>query len=226
MITVPQGYFKVSGWLLLAAGIMGFTGQIVHLEDVPHSLAHIPEFLKTAVNTHVLLAYASTLLLLGLTAIFLRQADRLPKWGWASLPLLFIGLMLEIFHGPVQIIAYPIIFGDITTEEQLKAISDQITNMDPSAYPLSMLVFIPIVPFLMLGLLLLGLSSWKARVFPKGVAIFNLVILVICIVGFFFMHLRVFEISFGYIYLVFGVYGAWLAFEKPSSISASTSVTG
>ncbi|RCW48094.1 hypothetical protein [Paenibacillus prosopidis] len=221
MLQVPQGLLRISGWLLLIAGIMGFTGQIVHLEDVPESLGHLPEFLKTAVNTHVLLAYASTFLLLGLTAIFLRQAGKLPKWGWAALPLLFIGLMLEIFHGPVQIIAYPILFGDIETEEQLKVVSDQITNMDPTAFPLSMLVFVPIVPFLMLGLLILGLSTLKARVFPKALGIFTLVVLVVCITGFFFMHLRVFTISFGYIYLLFGAFGAMLAFEKREQPPAS-----
>ncbi|MGM0881715.1 MAG: hypothetical protein ACQEXQ_11870 [Bacillota bacterium] len=225
MFQVPQGFIRISGWLLLVAGIMGFTGQIVHLEDVPESLAHLPEFLQTAVNTHVFLAYASTLLLLGLSAIFLRQAGKLPKWGWAALPLLFIGLMLEIFHGPVQIIAYPILFGDIETEEQLKVVSDQITNMDPTAFPLSMLVFVPIVPFLMIGLLILGLSTLKARIFPKALGIFTLVVLVVCVTGFFFMHLRVFAISFGYIYLVFGAFGAMLAFEKRERVPASSELT-
>ncbi|WP_284642865.1 hypothetical protein [Paenibacillus silviterrae] len=215
MISVPQGYFKASGWLLLTAGIMGFTGQIVHLEDVPDSVAHIPEFLQAAVNTHVLLAYASAFLLMGLISIYLRQAARLPKWGWASFPLLFLGLLLEIFHGPVQIIAYPILFKGITTEEQLKTVSDAIMNLDPSAHPLSMLVFIPIVPFLMLGLLLLGLATLKAKVFPKAVGLVTLIILAVCLAGFPLMHLRVFAISFGYIYLAFGVFGAVLVFEKP-----------
>jgi len=223
MIPVPNRYLKSSGWLLMVAAVIGFTGQILHLEDVPESLAHLPTFLQTAVNTHVALAYASIFLLLGLPAIFLRQAGSLPGWGWAALPLLFIALVLEMFHGPVQIIAYPMLFADVATEAELAGVSERIVTMDPTAYPISMLVFVPIVPFLLIGLLLLGIATVRAGAFPKRVGWLTLAVLVACVAGFFLGHLRVFAISFGYIYLAFGAYGACLAFGKRASAATASS---
>jgi hypothetical protein len=53
-MNIPKGYLKFSGLMLLIGGIMGFTGQLVHLGDVPASVEEIPEFLQGAVNIHVL----------------------------------------------------------------------------------------------------------------------------------------------------------------------------
>jgi hypothetical protein len=213
-MSIPKGYIKFSGISVLIGGIMGFTGQLVHLGDVPESVADIPSFLQSAVNIHILLAYASTFILLGLPAIYLRQSAKLKWWGWLSLPMLFIGLMLEIFHGPVQIIAYPMLFEDVKTATDLEHVSNLIMNPNISDFPLALSIFIPIVPFLFIGLLLFGISVLKAKILPKSAAIFTLVVLAIQIISFIVpIHIHILEISFAYIHLIFVVFGALLAFK-------------
>ncbi|MGG1675400.1 hypothetical protein ACIFOT_06535 [Neobacillus sp. NRS-1170] len=214
-MSIPKGYLKFSGIMLLVGGIMGFTGQLVHLGDVPESVKDIPEFLKGAVNIHVLLAYSSTFILMGLPALFLRQASNLKWWGWLSFPLLFIGLMLEIFHGPVQIIAYPIIFDFVHTAADLQHVTDLLNNMAVDRFPLQLAVFIPIVPGIFLGLLLFGFSTLRAKVFPKAPVIFLFVVFAIQILSFVVpVHIHLLEISFAYIHLIFVWFGAILTFEK------------
>lgn len=214
-MSIPKGYLKFSGLMLLIGGIMGFTGQLVHLGDVPDSVAHIPEFLQGAVNIHILLAYASTFILLGLPALYLRQSNSLKWWGWLSLPMLFIGLMLEIFHGPVQIIAYPMLFDSVKTDADLQYVSDLIMNPNVSDFPLILAIFIPIAPFLLIGLLLFGISVLKSKVFPKSAAIFVFVVLAVQILSFVVpVHIHLLEIAFAYIHLIFVVFGVAVAFEK------------
>ncbi|MDR4947539.1 hypothetical protein [Neobacillus cucumis] len=220
MITIPKGFLKFSGFLLLIGGMMGFTGQLVHLGDVPETVKDIPEFLKGAVNTHVLLAYASTFILMGLPALFLRQSGHLKWWGWLAFPLLFIGLMLEIFHGPVQIIAYPIIFDFVHTAKDLQHVTDLFNNMAIDRFPLQLAIFIPLIPGIFIGLILLGISTYRAKVLPKAPAIFTLVVLVIQIIGMIVpVHIHLLEISFAYIHLIFVWFGAILAFEKAKTTS-------
>lgn len=215
-LTVPRGYYRFCGILLMLGGLMGAAGQLMHAPDTPESVAAIPEFLNLAVNMHVQLAWASTLILLGLSGLYLRQAAGLRFWGWLSLPLLFIGLMLEIFHGPVQILGYPIMYGNIQDEAALKIVNDGISHMAIDRFPLQLAVTAPILPCILLGFLLLAFSTLKARILPKGPAIFNLVVLVILILGM-FIKAHFFEVSFSYIHLAIVYYG----FTLFSSVSSS-----
>jgi hypothetical protein len=220
MTAIPKGYLTFSGIMLLLGGIMGFTGQLIHLGDVPASVKEIPDFLKGAVNIHVLLAYASTFILLGLPAIFLRQSAGLKWWGWLAFPLLFLGLMFEIFHGPVQIIAYPIMFHSVHSEAQLHEIGRLLNDMAINQYPLQLAVFIPILPGILLGLLLLGISTLKAKVLPKAPAIFVFIVLGIQILSFIVpIHIHLLEISFAYIHLIFVWFGTVLAMGKSGKSS-------
>jgi hypothetical protein len=213
-MNIPKGYLKFSGIMLLLGGLMGFTGQLIHLGDLPESVKDIPHFLKGAVNIHVLLAYASTFILMGLPAVYLRQASGLKWWGWVSFPLLFIGLMLEIFHGPVQIIAYPMIFDFVHTAADLKHVGELMNNMAIDKYPLQLAIFIPLIPGILLGLLLMGISALKAKVIPKAPAIFILIVLGIQIISFVVpVHIHLLEISFAYIHLIF----VWLGFVLASN---------
>lgn len=221
-ITIPKGFLRFSGWALFIGGILGVIGQSIHAGDVPESVAAIPSFLNQAVNIHVMLAFSSTFLLLGLPGFFLRQSKGLKKWGWVGLPLLFIGMMFEIFHGPVQIIAYPILFDSIKDEAALKVVSDHINNMSIDKFPLQLAVLIPIIPCIFIGLLLTGLATFKAHVLPKGLGITALAVLAILIIGK-FIPLQIFDYSFSLIHVVFTYFGATLAFESYKSISSSTS---
>lgn len=212
-ITIPKGFFRFSGVVLLIGGLMGTTGQMFHAPDVPDTVADIPDFLPMAVNLHVLLAWSSTLILMGLPGLFLRQATGLRKWGWAALPLLFIGLMFEIFHGPVQIMAYPYIFDHIQDETGLKQFADYLNEMAIDRFPAMLSVFIPIMPGVFGGLILLALSILKAGILPKGPAVGIFAVIALFIAGR-FIHIHVLEISFSYLHLMFVWLGAILAFEK------------
>lgn len=140
--------------------------------------------------------------------------------GLAGIPLLFIGLMLEIFHGPVQIIAYPIIFDFVHTAKDLQHVTDLFNNMAIDRFPLQLAIFIPLIPGIFIGLILLGISTYRAKVLPKAPAIFTLVVLVIQIIGMIVpVHIHLLEISFAYIHLIFVWFGAILAFEKAKTTS-------
>ncbi|MDR6884662.1 hypothetical protein [Bacillus sp. 3255] len=219
-VSISPTYFRLSGIAIVIGGLMGAAGQLIHAEDTPASVADIPSFVSFAVNTHVLLAWASTLLLLGLPAVYLRQAAMLRWWGWLGFPLLFIALMFEIFHGPVQILAYPIIFHDVTTSEQLQAVSDQINNLAIDQYPLQLAVLIPIVPFLFLGLILTAAGILQTRMLTKGPGIFLCVVIGITVLSQ-FIHIHLLEVSFSYIHLAFVYIGAALAFGRSEASSSA-----
>jgi hypothetical protein len=216
MIHIPKGYLRFGGWALLIGGLMGFSGQLIHIGDTPATMKDIPNFIDTAVNTHVWLAWATILLLMGLPAIYLRQSEKLKKWGWIGFPLLFVGMILEIFHGPFQILAYPIIYNMVSSDAVLNTVNDQVNNLMVDDYPLTLLVLIPLMPGIVLGLLLLGISTIKARVFHKGFGIFTLVVLVLMMGGMFMPE----DINtFSAVHLIFVAFGAVLAFEKKAAVS-------
>ena len=206
---IPRGYLKFSGWTLLIGGGLGVMGQLFHGGDTPKTIADVPSFLDLAVNLHVMLAWSSILILLGMPAIFLRQANQLKWWGWIGFPLLFIGMILEIFHGPVQIIAYPIIYADVT-EATLATINGRVLNPDMNAFPLGLLIFIPLMPGIFLGLLLTGIATLQAKVLPKASGWFTIAIFIILAAGMFLPENIPF---FAAIHFVFVMFGALLAFR-------------
>lgn len=211
MFSVPKGYFRFAGWSMLVGGLMGFSGQLIHIGDTPSSLENIPGFLQIAVNSHIWLAWASIFLLMGLPAIYLRQAEKLKLWGWVGLPLLFIGMTLEIFHGPFQILGYPIIYSLVNSDAVLTTVNDQVMNMTHvEQYPMMLTLFVPIVPGIFIGFLLLGIATIRARVLHKGYGIFTLVVLVVTIGGMSAPDVPFFSL----VHLVFFVFGVKLAFEK------------
>lgn len=219
-IQVPKGYLRFGGWSLLIGGLMGFSGQLMHIGDTPEKLGDITGFVETAVNTHVWLAWASILILMGLPAIYLRQAGKLKVWGWVGLPLLFIGMILEIFHGPFQILAYPIIYSLVSTDAVLNTVNDQIANLMIDDYPLTLLVLIPLLPGIVFGLLLLGISTIKSGVFHKGLGIFTLVVLALLVGGRSMPDVNVFSA----VHLIFVVFGGVLALEKKAAAAVKEHV--
>lgn len=221
-VAVPRGYLKFGGFSLLLGGTMGFLGQLLHVGDTPDTLADIPDFLNTAVNTHVLLAWASILILMGMPAIYLRQAGKLRIWGWVGFPLLFIAMILEIFHGPVQILAYPIIFGNIRDAGTLAAVSKQVNELLVDQYPMSLLVLVPLMPALILGLLLLGISAIRARTYPKWIGAATIAVLLVLILPL-QDQIPVLYYAFSLVHVVFACFGAALVFgwtrrEAPADI--------
>ncbi len=217
---IPQGYLKFGGWALLIGGLMGFSGQLMHIGDTPGTMGDIPDFIEKAVNTHVWLAWASILLLMGLPAIYLRQAGKLKSWGWVGFPLLFAGMILEIFHGPFQILAYPIIYNLVSSDAVLMTVNDQVNNLMIDDYPLTLLVLIPLLPGIIFGLLLLGIATIKTKVFHKGLGIFVLVVLGILIAG---MASQTGLNTFSAVHLIFVAFGGVLAFEKRETVRSDES---
>ncbi|MFC5703086.1 hypothetical protein ACFPVX_17490 [Cohnella faecalis] len=226
-LSIPKGFLKFSGWALLIGGLLGVIGQLIHSgSDTPESLEVIPAFLDKAVNIHVLLAWSSIFILMGMPAMYLRQAGKLKWWGWIGFPLLFVGMILEIFHGPVQIMAYPIIYSDLATNaETLAIVNKHVNELMTDQYPLSLLVLIPLMPGLFLGLLLTGIGTLRAGAMPKAAGWFTIGIFALLVAG---MFLPASIPFFAAIHLVFVLFGALLAFggnfaSLDADSSASTS---
>ncbi|MFC5470748.1 hypothetical protein ACFPPD_18840 [Cohnella suwonensis] len=218
-LPIPQGYLKFGGWALAIGGLMGFSGQLLHIGDTPASLGDIPDFVETAVNTHVWLAWASILILMGLPAMYLRQAAGLKWWGWIGLPLLFVGMILEIFHGPFQIFSYPIIYSLVSTDEVLNTVNGYVNNLMVDDYPTTLFVLIPLMPGLFLGLILLGISTIKAKALHRGLGIFVLVVIGLLIAGMFMPE----DVNtFSTVHLIFVAFGVVLLREKKAEASVST----
>lgn len=210
-ISVPKGYFKFSGWVLLIGGLLGVIGQLIHAGDTPATIADIPTFLDKTVNIHVMLAWSTLLILMGLPAIYLRQAGGLRWWGWTGFPLLFIGLLLEIFHGPVQIMAYPIIYADVPDAAALGRINELVNNLRIDDFPLALLVLVPLLPGLFLGLLLTGIGTLWSRKLPKYAGWITIFIFAVLVAG---MYMPENIPIFAAIHLVFVLFGVLLAFGR------------
>lgn len=209
MIHVPQTLFRVSGMLLLIAGLANFVVQIVHLEDVPKNLAQLSYFVDVAVGTHVAMLLSTPLLLIGITGLYVRQAEVLKWWGWLSYFLIFTYFTFELIHAILQIYQYPVLFADVKTEEALKAASD-IANktLYHDGFPtvLSSVAF----PAVLIGFLLATIAMYRARVYSKWAALMVFLMPISFFLPWDSMGRYIFPVSL----LVYVWYGALLAFEK------------
>lgn len=223
MISVPNAYFRFSGWIFLLSGLIITVVQFIHLEDVPASVAELSYFVPTAVWTHVALFIAVTMPLMGLPGLYLRQSKGLRWWGWLSFVMIFIVFMFDTTHAVLQIYQYPVLFDNITTEEQLKATSDLVMKIQMSegwpGYYMMKLLF----PVMLIALPLMGIAMLRARILSKWPAIVHILLFALLIVPTESMMKFVFPLSF----LIYTWYGWILAFEsgaaaKPAAQEAVT----
>ncbi|RCW50053.1 hypothetical protein [Paenibacillus prosopidis] len=217
MITVPQKFFRFSGWAMLLAGIVITIIQFVHLEDVPHDMEEMKYFVDVAVWTHVALLLAVTVLLMGFAGLFLRHASKLKWWGWIGYGLFFSVFVFDLMHAALQIFDYPVFFKDITTEAQMKEASDLVMSIQMSNGP-GQYIFMAMMPMAMLGTILMCIGFLRAKIISKWPSIGYLVLTVLMFVPVESVMMFIYPIQF----LVWAWFGAILAFEKHPKAEVSS----
>ncbi|PYI56311.1 hypothetical protein [Paenibacillus flagellatus] len=209
MITVKPSLLRVCGWMLIAAGLTNCVLQIVHLEDTPAQLAHLPHFLSMAVGVHAVMLVATPIFLLGLVGLYARQAETIRWWGWLSLVTFAYYLTFELVHAILQVYQYPVLYEGITTEEQLKAASD-IANrtLFHDGFPTVMSAIA--MPAVLIGFILMTVAMIRARVYSRWLALSILLLPLTFFLPWESFGRYVYPVSF----LTYAAYGVLLAFEK------------
>lgn len=215
MIQVPQGFFRFSGWMLMLSGLLTMAMLYVHLEDVPAGLEQVDWFVDVAVWTHIGMLIGFSMFLMGFVGLYLRQASGLKWWGWLSFVMIFMFVVLDLLHAPIQIFNYPVLFDGVGTEDQLKKASDLVMRIGAEGPGFFMMILL--MPLILIGSILMGVSMLRAKVLPKGPAIGTLVSIVLIFLPYgpvtkYFMPLQ---------YVIFVWYGFILAFEKRSKDSGT-----
>lgn len=220
MTYTPYGFYRFSGWLLLLSGLLTIAIQYVHLEDVPADLKQMDYFVDVAVWTHIGLLLSFAMFLMGFVGLYLRQAAKLQWWGWLSFGLLFLFVVLDLLHAPIQIFGYPVLFDDVATEEQLQRASELVMRIGAEGPGVFLMMLT--MPFVLVGTILMGIAMLKAGVLPKGPAIATLASVVLIVLPYGPVTKYLFPLQ----YAVFVWYGAVLAFEKTGAPTAGVTAGG
>ena len=151
--------YRWSGIVLLVGGLIGIIGTILDVVVFPNHNLTPQQVLGTAFTIDVILFLAWSLLLtLGLPGLYLRQAARGGKLGFAGFVLFSLGLLLGgVAFGIVQATVFPYL-------------AQSAPTLLPSggAGPLSgflLWIFAPVL-LLSIGAILLGVATRRAQVFP------------------------------------------------------------
>lgn len=208
MTYVPYGFFRLSGWLLLLSGLLTMAIQYVHLEDVPADMKQMDYFVDFAVWTHIGLLVSFTMFLMGFIGLYLRQAAELKWWGWISFVMIFLFVVLDLLHAPIQIFNYPVLFDGVTNEEELRRASDLVMRIGAEGPGFFFMILL--MPLILIGSILMGIAMLRAKVLPKAPAIATLVSVVLI----FLPYGPVTKFLFPLQYAIFAWYGWILAFEK------------
>lgn len=214
MIRVPQGFFRFGGILLILGSLIGGVVMMVHLEDTPAIMQELPHFLTMAVWTHVWLFCGIGMMLVGLPALFLRNAEGLKWWGWLALGLVYVSFFFDACHAVLQMFDYPVLFGAIESEARLKEVSDMVMEIQmgmPGGF-----FMVSSGPALLLGTLLMGISLFLAKGVSRKAAIVAIVFFVL-LLGMFFLPEPVIKLVFACFYLHFALHGAVLVFERKAA---------
>ncbi|MBN2980405.1 MULTISPECIES: hypothetical protein [Cohnella] len=211
MLLGLQRFYRFSGWMAMLGAVIGAVVMVLHVEDIPAGLDELDTFLPTAVWTHVALYIGIPMLLVGLTGMFLRQASGIKWWGWIGYVLLFLSFYFDSAHSVLQMFDYPVLFGDIDTEEKLNEANEFVMNVQ-MGMPGTLFMGLS-GPSLMLGTLLTGLAFYYGKGIPRGPAALTLILFVGMFVMFFAPNWLAMGILAAF-YLHFAWYGALLAFER------------
>lgn len=151
--------YRWSGIVLLFGGLIGIIGSILDVIVFPDHNLTPPQVLGTAFTIDVILYLVWSLLLtLGLPGLYLRQAARGGKLGFAGFVLFLLGLLMGgVAFGTVQATIFPYL-----AQSAPKLLPSGGTG------PLSGFLLWIFAPVLLLGIgaILFGIATRRARVFP------------------------------------------------------------
>ena len=168
--------FRLSGFFLLLSGLFMLIQLI--LNPVDTGLATIQEPLIVSANFIAFFGVLFTLL--GLPAVFFRQAERAGWLGLLGMLFTFFGTaILDATHTVISFAVLPILATAPATAAHLGSLDAAIQQGLQGT-----LVSIG-GPLLLLGLLLLGIATLRAGIFPRWVGIVFIVILPIIPLAFF-----------------------------------------
>ncbi|HCI81736.1 MAG TPA: hypothetical protein DHW02_18825 [Ktedonobacter sp.] len=151
--------YRWSGIVLLVGGLVGIIGSILDIVVFPDHNLTPQQVLSPAFTIDVCLFLVwSLLLILGLPGLYLRQAARGGKIGFAGFVLFSLGLLMgSVAFGTVQATVFPYL-------------AQSAPKLLPSGGvgPLSGFLLWILVPVILLGIgaILLGVATRRAHVFP------------------------------------------------------------
>ena len=145
--------FRWSGLALLITGVLTPLAQIIHpAEESPHTILTQTWRLVTG---HILMTAAILLGMLGLVGLYVYQAERSGKLGLTGFTLAFSGNLLLAVSGNYGYIA-PVLAA--RAPDLLNAVNQ---------YPPELWLDVLMVLTYMIGFLLLGIATYRARRFPR-----------------------------------------------------------
>ena len=152
--------YRLSGVSLLLGGALGALAQLIHPAD-PQGPADWPQYAQAGQPLHLMLYFAVMLVLLGLPGMYARQSDKTGLAGLAGFLLLFFGLpFVDLIHSVINFSILPSVVAQ-APDQAMDVINAAIA--DPAWAILQSLGF----PLLGLGVIITGITTIRARVFPR-----------------------------------------------------------
>lgn len=172
----PEKLFRLSGFFLLLSGFLMLIQLI--LNPVDTGVTTIKEPLIVLAN--VLAFFSVIFTLFGLPAVFLRQADRAGLLGLLGMLATFFGIALsDATHTVISFAVLPILATSPATATHLGSLDTAIQQgLQGTLATVGGLMTL-------LGLLLLGIATLRAGIFPRWVGIVFIVVLPIIPLSFF-----------------------------------------
>ncbi|HLH61595.1 MAG TPA: hypothetical protein VKV20_07925 [Ktedonobacteraceae bacterium] len=151
--------YRWSGIVLLIGGLIGIIGLVLDTIFFPDHNLTAQQTLSTAFTIDGIFFVAwSILLTLGLPGLYLRQAARAGKLGFAGFVLVWLSLLLGgVAFGIVQATMYPYL-----AQSAPKLLPTGGVGPDSGFI---LWIFLPVL-LLSIGTILLGIATRRARVFP------------------------------------------------------------
>jgi hypothetical protein len=152
--------YRLSGAALLLGGTLGAAGQLFHPAD-PMGPAMLPQYVQASQPLHLILYFAVMLILVGLPGVYARQSGKTGLLGLVGFLLLFFGLPLtDLIHSVVNFTILPTLVAQ-APDQAMPVMMAAIE--EPTWAILQMLGF----PLLGLGVIVFGIATIRARVFPR-----------------------------------------------------------
>ena len=154
--------YRLSGFSLVLSGLLLLIGLILNPVDTGMTAVKDPLIMAS----YLLGFFAVLFTLLGLPGVFLRQAERAGLLGLLGMLFTFFGVaILDGTHSVISFAVLPVLATSPVTATQLGSLDTAIQQG-----LLGMLVTIG-APMILLGLLLLGIATLRAGIFPRWVGI-------------------------------------------------------
>lgn len=160
--------YRLSGVALVAGALMFAVGYLL----TPHGEGLDAYASPLYVPGGVLTLVGALLALIGLPGMYAWQAHKAGKLGLISFAMTFLGLaVLEVSTGSVFTFVAPVLAANPETQELVA----QPGALDQALGPAFLAYMAPGLLGLNLGILLLGIATFRAGVFPRGAAIILIV---------------------------------------------------